>query len=1273
MKNSLLTITLTIFACALITNAQDATPSGPIFYTGQLDGFLGSWTRCQPLTDGGPSPCDKQDWKFDKKPGSILVGLGDNLAPDPESFAPGKFPDRLTPHPLQLNVVRFLAANYDAVVPGKQDFIFGVNFLRALGLPANMENQPAPMIANNLVVQQIPQSTCASSPALTPTAPLLPDQVSLAAASAGSGGGGKGGKGGKGGGGGSAGAAGSPGGGASSGAASGCTPGVTDPEQHPLSKKETANFPKPNMLWPSKDDVYPWTSQFTIDTVDVEDSAHKPVPILFWLCRPEERAVSKAQDESLNTAACTPLTPDTQQTVSGAERLLPSSDPTIPPPFALVDESGRIADPPTTTKARYRLYPATQARLCYTFVNTKSTNGTDHQCTDNFTVQTPLFNYAWRVSDNADYVIFGALAPDTLNGVSDTDKSWITAPKNGAKKDEPQIGSSPSVLNNTDLTHQVQVNDPTSAILQALHTYNLLHSQSKHKKYGVVLAQMTPSEARSLAGDFASSAAYFGPNDAKIRVVISEANVYEASVDTRLTMNPAGQGEASTPGNASNPEFVPVFTPAPLFDRFDCLSLVWQSPESTRGCMAEVDFETDATHNLPATQVPSSLPKRADAWKTPYCSDNDVNEQNGKPVAPNPINNWECHLLSSMRLDTSALPRIVQNGTDVAVLEEKDFDFVRGLSSIPPQDSDFPAAAKILWKAGRLARVSLLGSTLRTLLKQNDNLQKKTYQTERETIESQQLKIDGIYKDRSGNYFINGMPLMASQIYSVATSDQLANSTSDYPQLAQKDLDNPDLYPIQVHPTQNSVQIRSHTCNIAYIGAQALKSNPVSCSNSQSHLLTVAELETHYDQPITAAVQPQSSGPAFTYSNRAYNKAADSSTENDAQGRPYFRATMQQLAFSYALNRPNQTSAGIGTNLSGVTNPNVASPYSRNWSLLQGGRLEWYEPRLNTQVLGFPWFEDIGVDTQVNLAQSIQGSLTPQKAQLTTTQQPIPANSTSITGNTLGFSPFLEFQFRTHPDWKPFVTRFLYSHNLWALPNYLTGCSATSPTCIVPSSSSGLGSFEFFLSQAQSNFYGASAGARYERNDFQYIEFGYIDQKQTNVLSALTFVPGPNFPNSTPPKCLSVTSGKSYACPLTGNETPATFASGIYPANGSSMTATYAAFHQQGAYVDLFYNYFVKHLKGILLQESIYGNYFAYGNRNESILTHYAFNSSGSVLFQLPANFSIGPTLGEFVYQSNAARGSQRSLTRMTAGAQFNYSFDWHTGVSRNAFIGNAP
>ena len=73
----------------------------------------------------------------------------------------------------------------------------------------------------------------------------------------------------------------------------------------------------------------------------------------------------------------------------------------------------------------------------------------------------------------------------------------------------------------------------------------------------------------------------------------------------------------------------------------------------------------------------------------------------------------------------------------------------------------------------------------------------------------EQLKILGITKVGQV-YYINGMQLSENQTYSVATSDRLANTTSDFPQLAQVDLDNPNLFPA-----------RGRTVQIADIGLRA--------------------------------------------------------------------------------------------------------------------------------------------------------------------------------------------------------------------------------------------------------------------------------------------------------------------------------------------------------------------------------------------------------------------------------------------------------------------
>ena len=90
-----------------------------------------------------------------------------------------------------------------------------------------------------------------------------------------------------------------------------------------------------------------------------------------------------------------------------------------------------------------------------------------------------------------------------------------------------------------------------------------------------------------------------------------------------------------------------------------------------------------------------------------------------------------------------------------------------------------------------------------------------------------------------------------------------------------------------------------------------------------------------------------------------------------------------------------------------------------------------------------------------------------------------------------------------------------------------------------------------------------------------------------------------------------------------------------------------------------------------VLQPSGFGNFYAYGNQNQSTLTHYAINGMLSALVSLPANFSIGPTVSEFWFQSNASHIVGASLTRNTIGAQLNYNFDWHSGVSRREFSGS--
>jgi hypothetical protein len=224
-----------------------------ILYTGQLDGFLGTPSLCSGLTDVqcqnyvAQRATSLRDLK--QSSGAILVGMGDNFGPDLlwNPCKPGACPggaayppdyqyipanmvgQRTVPKPGQNHVVQLMGKSYDAVVPGKEDFAYGVQYLRVIG-----EDAGVPLIANNLVVQPTPSPECLSYPAATPALPLLPNQVSTAIAS------------------GSSGAAG--GGGAGGGGAGTCPTQPAGPSSTLL----------PTLAWPDSSSIYPWTISIAV-------------------------------------------------------------------------------------------------------------------------------------------------------------------------------------------------------------------------------------------------------------------------------------------------------------------------------------------------------------------------------------------------------------------------------------------------------------------------------------------------------------------------------------------------------------------------------------------------------------------------------------------------------------------------------------------------------------------------------------------------------------------------------------------------------------------------------------------------------------------------------------------------------------------------------------------------------------------------------------------------------------------------------------------------
>ena len=1222
---------LVLFACVMGVLVQDAASQAPapvppnsIFYTGQLDGFEGALPTCasadcEVLLQRAIQDVSKQK---EKTAGSILVGLGDNFAPDPGTNFQTQTSAGQRTNPkfsvAQFRVMGFLSgAKYDAVVPGVQDFYFGAEFVRK-------SEEQVRMLAANVVRTPIQPSTCPAYPQLPAVTILLPNQVSSSiqsgsssgAAGSGSSGGGKGKKGGGKGGGASSAAGGTTGagsGGAGSTGAASCLP-AQDTELHKASDPE---YPAPKILWPDANSIYPWTSM-----IGFADPVPGKVTGLY-LCTPEGKPLSPTLD--LKTCTENLIGPKKGTSVSSLRFPIDLND-------LGVKRDGSIK--PNTSPTNFQLLAGAEGRICYT--HPVDSNGIDHSCAK-ITVQDPMFTHVWSAPENTKYLILGALAPDTLNGLSSIDTSWY--------KDETA----------KDVGRQVTVNDPTSAIVQALNAFDKLNSGADGK-YVILLAQMPPSEAKALADSLGEIQSW---TPTRINGIFSAADLVESSPKLSVTINDPTQQAA----HSESTYFIPVFTPAPVFKLMDCLRTTDETDtkreRKATQCIAHVSPKTILKSDANPEQVvslenvPSEVNARQStqshelAWKSPFCADQEPSDV---------TKTWECGLLERILEDTSANPHL-GNSSDIAILEEKDFDFPRSSwdgSSSPVQ----ARAAEILWKSGRLVRVSLLGQTIQTLLQQNVKMQTRSFQVLGSVRSLQQLKVLGV-KKIGQDYYVNGMKLSMSQMYSVATTDRLANTTSDYAQLAQVDLDNPNLFPL-----------RGGTVEISEIAPPPQKVSPMPVNPPKpqyAHLYAARDLEAPEmltQTPKQKSPSPQP--PTFSYSNRTLVTKSDpcssqypcpAGSDQARQLRPLFRATLAQSALSYSSATPNQSDPSIASNFGGVTNPNVSAAYSKSVSALQNARLEWY-PR-NARRFAF---EDMGLDYILNFAQNTQGSLAQPSAtpNMTTSGAPVPERVKSLTSNSITLSPFFEFQLPKLPVWKIVTLRAITSDNVaQPLPQYLSGCTAgtsltfqyngatVSETCEPAATKD---EFQFSLRRTWS--LGYSVGTRYEKDDFNYVELGFTHQRSHDVLSALG------------------ASNVSYFCSLTGAQSLTVCAGNMPAVSGASLVPSYSSYSQNGGYLLLLVTRPV--MKRFVLQESGFGNFFAYGNKDQSVLTHYAFNNMVTALINLPANFGVGPTWNQFFFQANANKSIGSSLIRRTLGAQLNYSFDWHTGVSLREFQGNS-
>jgi hypothetical protein len=335
------------------------------------------------------------------------------------------------------------------------------------------------------------------------------------------------------------------------------------------------------------------------------------------------------------------------------------------------------------------------------------------------------------------------------------------------------------------LTSKVSVEDPIDALQQQLDYFERLFPDFKDLK--ILLAQTSPQRAKILATKFP-----------EFQIVVSAADLEQATSELKLSTvwDPIKKAGA----------FVAV--PAPYFDsktrkgivHFGMINAVKGKTDDSWTLSTKSDDPTPITvKNNPAT----------DLWK-------EIKQlRNCLPANPPPNtlsnqDNLKLLVLCAMREKLSA---------DVALIQSRDlFDQIpvvnplyttnlmltRSPASLPPGTPPAPPNAeyfqqmldRLIWKGDLLTLLYVPGETLKAALNLSATLNaEETGALSFIADRGRKLETLGITKDEvTGEYIVNELPLDPKRIYAVATTDFIAAGDTGYPVLGAAAL-NPKAHP----------------------------------------------------------------------------------------------------------------------------------------------------------------------------------------------------------------------------------------------------------------------------------------------------------------------------------------------------------------------------------------------------------------------------------------------------------------------------------------------
>jgi hypothetical protein len=831
-------------------------------------------------------------------------------------------------------------------------------------------------------------------------------------------------------------------------------------------------------------------------------------------------------------------------------------------------------------------------------------------------------------------VIVGIVDPDLASLVGRDNLSW----RNDQPELEPKKTAPAGKITREGkeaYTTSVNAMDPATAIGLALQHFESV-GKSAHgippdaKIFKILLAQMERGKAETLAANLATTRLSGTPLNFDL-VISSAADFSAATANEQLHFDPSPVLDSETnKSGAKPPRFRQlVVVPWRAYDYSnhrlpDPLRTVTVSDDHCADALcAKRDFTVggrwDLTFSLPKTineeeQLKSTYKKigleylKKKGYLHPLDSP-DASMDDPFPLA----------VLDTLRSKT---------GADVALLQKRDFywgPFSTPLLHSTPGRPNGVLLDSILWTGDYLQVLTVKGDTLKKVLDDSDKLDALDAQTTNPSVETNRgLLTWGIQKTRDKQYLVDGTQLDPNRLYTVATSNHISAGDTGYPELADPQFSEARLPEATSHDDTKSQRLSSIICR-EFAGDDCV-------DGPELTFATIQRLPSQLEPKLSARVNAW--GRSFI-ARPQFLQDSNSVVDYQAQLKSTWRFSLKDLSLNLSGVRNNLSEVQRSTELAAVTESGAANP--KNHAIDYSSHLEFVRSgkQLDQFVRGLAVYKTTVTATTQTLA-LLPGQTTPP------TVGALPLISRSKNQGAIDAGFFLHRKHKYDSRWGLVYEPFHFDTPLYRVELPVNAFySHTTDQLINPAFTLKLDRDRRFLQRI---------GFRAESSQSS-VELGIEGGWEQNALQELSGNLG---------DCHALATLTLSSCLKTFQQTPGFLFSSLQQLNGSR--------ENNGAYVNL--DWSIPLIWKLSFRTEDYGEYYSPAHLDNSTDTRYRNDAKETLKFTVLPNLTFGPGLERFDYENKVERVHFRTWSPV-----FNvtYSFDKYSGGDWKKSLGYSP